>query len=353
MTDELDLTLSRKKPERPDRSGLIVVLLVAAIAVGSAGIVLQLRGGRGPEGGGLPAGDLEALALKLERQGLHEAAAGAWTDYIETARPGREEAARIWYRIGTIRRDGGDCEGALDAFYRSEASAKLPDIEREISLAVDECLGRLGRFAAQREEIAARTAVPGSGATDGGEVLAEIGTWKITRSMLTAMIEDDIDAQLRQTAGDLPPDQLRERKEQLLSDVMQSGKLGEWLDRFVAEELLYRYAIDQGLQDDPEVAGMMRRVERSLLAGTVLDRAYAAEVTVTEDEMRAWYDANRDRISQGGDQKPYDEVRGQVAAAVRMEKQAAVQQRLLGELKEKYDVVVHRSALGEGDGSPE
>jgi hypothetical protein len=346
MADELDLSLDRNRRHRPDRTGLLITLLVVAIAVGAAGIGLQLRGG-GERAGQLPAADLESLALKLERQGLHEAAAGAWTDYIETARPGREEAARIWYRIGTIRKGGGDCEGALAAFYRSEASAKLPDIAQEISLAVDECLGRLGRFAAQRDELASRTAMPGSGAPEGEQVLAEIGTWKITKSMLTAMIETDIDAQLRQAAGDLPGDQLRERKEQLLSDVMQSGKLGEWLDRFIAEELLYRSAIDQGLQDDPEVAAMMRRVERSLLAGTVLDRAYAAEVTVTEDEMHAWYDANRDRISQGGDPKPYDEVRGQVAAAVRMEKQAAVQQRLLGELKEKYDVVIHRNALGE------
>lgn len=351
MPEELNLTLNRKQPERPGRTGLLIMLLVVAIAVGAAGLVMQLRGGRGQPGAGLTSGEIEALALKLERQGLHEAAAAAWSDYLATARPGREEAARIWYRIGTIRRDGGDCEGALAAFYRSEASSRLPEVEREISLAVDECLGRLGRFAARRDEIAARTAVPGAGTPEGGQVLAEIGTWKITRSMLTAMIEADIDAQLRQAAGDLPPDQLRQRKDDLLADVMQSGKIGEWLERFVAEELLYRHAIELGLQDDTEVSGMMRRVERSLLASAVLDRAYAAEVSVTEDEMRAWYDANGDRIAQGGDPKPYDEVRGQVAAAVRMEKQAAVQQRLLGELKEEYDVVIHRSAPGGGEQS--
>lgn len=350
MPDDLDLTLKRRRPEHPDRSGPVLVLLALAIAIGAAGFVLQLRGGRG-DSAGLPAGELEALALKLERQDLHEAAAQAWIDYLGTARPGREESARIWYRIGTIRREGGDCEGALAAFYRSEAAAKLDDVESEIALAVEECLGRLGRFAAQRDELAARTAVPGSGVPEGGQVLAEIGSWKITRSMLTAMIEADVDAQLRQAAGDMPAGQLRERKEQLLAEVMQSGTLGEWLERFVAEELLYRYAIEQRLHEDPETAAMTRRVERSLLAAAVLDRAYADEVTVTEDEMRAWYDANRDRIAGGSDPKPYDEVRGQVAAAVRMEKQAAVQQRLLGELKEKYDVVIHRSVLGpSGDG---
>lgn len=352
MTQDLNLTLGRDKPPRPDRAGLLVFLLILAIATSTAGIVLQLRGGpSGPSG--LPAGELEALALKLERQGLHEAAAAAWTDYLEAARPGREESARIWYRIGTIRRDGGDCEGALAAFYRSEAAAGIDGIEGDLSLAVEECLGKLGRFAAQRDEIASRTAVPGTGEAGGEQVLAEIGAWKITRSMLTAMIEADIDAQLRQAAGDLPPEQLRERKEQLLAEVMRSGRLGEYLERFVAEELLYRHAIEQRLHEDPDVAAMTRRVERSLLAATVLDRAYAGEVTVTEDEMRAWYGANKDRIAQGGDPKPYDEVRGQVAAAVRMEKQSVVQERLLGELRETYDAVIHRSALGEDGEAPE
>ncbi|MDD3643172.1 MAG: hypothetical protein PHQ19_06895 [Candidatus Krumholzibacteria bacterium] len=352
MADDLNLTLDRKEPRRPDRTGLVIFLLVLAAAAGAAGIILQLRGA-GEDPAGLPAGEMEILALKLERQGLHHAAADAWIEYLEAARPGREEAARIWYRIGTIRQAGGDCEGALAAFYRSEASARIEEIAREIALAVEECLGRLGRFAAQRDEIESRTAAAGSGEQKREQVLAEIGAWKITRSVLTAMIEADIDAQLRQAAGDLPADQMRLRKEELLGEVLKSGGIGEYLERFVAEELLYRHAIEQRLHEDPGVAAMTRRVERSLLAGAVLDRTYAGEVSVTEDEMRAWYDANRDRISQGGDPKPYDEVRGQVAAAVRMEKQAAVQARLLGELREKYDVVIRRPAAGADEETPE
>jgi hypothetical protein len=347
MSDDLNLTLDpvRKKPK--DRTPLLIALIVIAIAVAAIDLALHLGSGGG---GGMEPADLERLALKLEKQELFSAAEEAWIEYLTAASPDPGGKARIWYRIGRMREQSGDCESALAAYYRSERISALPELEQEISMAAERCLTRLSRFAALRSELAARTSV-GAEEGDESEVLAEIGAEKITREMLNAMIEAEVDAQVAQVAAGMPADQVRAQREKILEQVMQGNELGQWLERLVAEELLFRYAMEEGLHEDPEIVEMSRRIERKLLTGQVLAREYSASVTVTEDEMRAWYDANGAKIAgnaglEGGEVPPFDDVRDQVYAAVRMEKEMAVQSELLEKLTDRYDVVIHNSRLG-------
>ena len=92
-------------------------------------------------------------------------------------------------------------------------------------------------------------------------------------------------------------------------------------------------------------------MERKLLTSQVLAREYANSVSVTEDEMRAWYAANGAKIAgsaglDGGEVPPFEDVKNQVYAAVRLEKEMAVQAALLERLTDRYDVVIHTSKLG-------
>ena len=105
------------------------------------------------------------------------------------------------------------------------------------------------------------------------------------------------------------------------------------------------------LHEDPDVVEMSRRVERKLLTSQVLAREYANSVSVTEDEMRAWYRANGAKLAGvaglgGGQVPPLDDVKDQVYAAVRLEKELQVQSALLEMLTDRYDVVIHASRLG-------
>ena len=355
MPDDLKLSLDREKDGKRGGGPLLVVLVAVAVALGAANLAL-LAGGGGTGGRGeeLPPEDLEVLALKLEKLNLHSAAADVWTDYLDAASPGRGERARIWYRIGTVRQEGGDCEGALAAFYRSEAEAKIPGIESEISIRIEECLAELGEFAAMRAELESRTAVPGAGGDNGGETLAEIGGWKITRADVEEMIETEIEAQLIQAAGGMPPGEVRRRKEKLLDEVLAQGRLAGWLERFVAEEILYRHATESGLHEDPEVRRYSRNMERKLLAQTALDREYAGSVEVTEEMMRSWYEGHIEALKdEDGEVPPFEEARERVWAAVRREQEMKAQSALLEELRERYDVVIHGSALGGGEGPEE
>jgi hypothetical protein len=347
MSGDLDLNLDTVKKKKKDRTALIVVLLVIIAALSALNAIYFFRSPGGPSGD--PA-VLERLALKLEKQELYGAAADTWIEYIKAATPQETERARIWYRVGRMREQSGDCESALAAYYRSELTADLPELEQEISMAAERCLTRLARFAALRSEIAERTTLDG-GSAGGDEVLAEIGTEKITRGMLEAMIEAEVDAQVAQAAAGMPSDQVRQQREKILDQVMKETDMGMWLERLVAEELLFRYAMEENLPEDPEVSEMSRRMERKLLTSQVLAREYAKSVTVSEDEMRAWYRDNGEKLAgnsglEGKKVPPFDDVKDRVYAAVRAEKEMAAQSALLEKLTERYDVVIHTSRLG-------
>lgn len=346
MSDDLKLTLDTVKKEKKDRTALIIALLVLLIALAAPNIS-QYFSGLGGRGGEPVV--LERLALKLEKQGLHGAAAETWIEYLGSASPGEDEKARIWYRIGCMREQSGDCESALAAYYRSEQTAALPELEQEISMAAERCLTRLAKFAALRSEIAARTSF-GADDGDGADVLAEIGAEKITRDMLIAMIEVEVDAQVAQVTAGMPAERVRAQREKILEEVMKETDLGQWLQQLVAEELLFRFAMEENLHEDPEIAEMSRRIERKLLTSQVLAREYANSVLVTEDEMRAWYAANGSKIAgsaglESGEVPPFEDVKDQVYTAVRLEKEMAVQAALLGRLTDRYDVVIHASKL--------
>ena len=90
---------------------------------------------------------------------------------------------------------------------------------------------------------------------------------------------------------------------------------------------------------------MTRNLERKILAQRLLDRAVAAEVTVKPEEMKVYYDANPEEFKENEEIAPFEEVQDRIYMAIRSKKEMEVQRRLLEELKDRYDVVIHRSKL--------
>jgi hypothetical protein len=341
-------------PPREDRDGrpspVIIAIVTAAVALALA-LAVFFGAGRERRGNALSSSDLsakklESLALKLEDQRLSGAAARTWTEYLESKRPGADESARVWFRIGKLYQEEGDNERALEAYYRSEAIARVDELSPEISKRTAECLEALGKFAALNYELEERTAVAGADSTGGKEVLAEIGAWKITRADLDMMIEAEIDAQLSQLAGSLTPEERRKQKEKLLESVLKQGEREKWLQRFLAEEMLYRRAREEKLADDPEYRALTRNIERKILAERYLDQQYAKRITITPDDLKLYYEGHKDDFKKDGKVRPFDEARNDIYAAVRLQKEMEVQQQILGELKDRYNVVIHQSRLG-------
>ena len=461
MTEELDFSVPTREEKRA-KSGsnllfILTVIVLIAVLVNTF-IVLMNKGvssERG-EGSALSAEQYKDLALKLEKQELRRASVAAWKDYLKATSLDEEESARIWYRIGKIYQADNQHDLALEAFYRSETYARPDDISPEIARRVQESLETMGKFAALRYELANRV---GTGdvttETDSHDpVVAEIGAQKITKSDLDQRIERLIETQISQYASYLPEEEANIRKEDMLKQYSTDSQRQVFLSQYIAEEILYRKARESGLMDDPDVRFTLRDMERSMLAGKMMEKEFSDKIKITSGDLETYYEAHkgeyvqperasiahilvdnaqeamavRGRLEKGDDfsvvaaelskdeqsrerggelmewiekgegrnipglggsdtaikaifstdqgdlikedirtekgihiikvlkreaerQKAFDEVKNEVALALRSKKEREVQQELFARLKEQYDVVIHQSAFSGTDGT--
>jgi len=83
-----------------------------------------------------------------------------------------------------------------------------------------------------------------------------------------------------------------------LREAITGYEINEILRRWVDTELLHQTARREGVDRDPRIAEQLYEMERQLLADEYLQREMHVRVNVTNDEIREYYDANRDLYTQ-------------------------------------------------------
>ncbi len=300
MTEGLKLNLPERKP--PSGTRLITFLLAVVAVLAALNAALSLKGSPGPrsksEGSGLNSEAVKKLALKLEKQGLRSAAAKAWEEYLEKAGVGDAERSRIYYRIGKIHQEARNYEEALNAFYRSESLANVDEISGEIARRSQECLEALGKFAALRYELADRVGLGRQKVEAGEEIVAEIGTHKITKAELDGKIEALISQQLAQYKAFLPSEEIQKQKEALFKQYSSASERQKILEQLITEEILYRNAREMKLSEEPDTREFLRDVEKKILAQKVVEKEYAEKIKITPADLETYYDAHKDEYIQ-------------------------------------------------------
>ncbi len=349
MNDRLDLRLD-KKEKKGINASLVYFLLALSILLGavSVGFLLSGRGGGSPAAGDPTGSKLKDLALKLERRDLSEAAARIWTDYLKAAGIEAGEAARIWYRIGKLYQDTGDYDRAIEAYYRSESAAPIESLQGELSRRTTECYQRLGMFSSLDDELKDRTSMQGVEKDE--EIIAEIGDWKITESRLKMLMEEEVEMAIAKAAPGLTPENRNAQKEKLLESVADRKNMRKWLENYIAEELIYRRAMELGLYQKKNYVDTRERMERELLVQEFLRREYDSKISITLQDLRDYYEDHRERFAEDdGEAPPFEEVKDRVYAAFRAEEERKVQGRIMEDLMSLYDVVIHSSKFGENN----
>ncbi len=368
MSKELDFNIPEtgKKISRLSMKPVYILLAVLLIlsALNTIALLREKSEITGAVRGLTPSEkELKDLALKLEKQELGRQAIDAWKEYLSSAVLNGDETAKIWYRIGKIYQEKGDFDNALDAFYRSESFSRPDDIRNEINRRIQECLESAGRFAALRYELGDRVGetlgadnnksiTPGSGQ----RIVAEIGSYKITREELDKKIEDLIESRISGLSRYLPPDRINREKENLLKQYSSENGRRMFLEQYIIEEMLYRKAREDRLAETPQVKDSIKEMERNLLASKVLENAYKDEIKVTETDVKNYYEANKNKyVKKEKDdterQLEFDEVRDKATLDLMSEKEKDVQTNLLSQLRKKYNVVVHNTALSSAETS--
>jgi hypothetical protein len=355
--EEQKLDFSLPKGKSKGNPGIILLILLGIVLIGLISFNLYVTmSGRKPVSAaistGLAAKQTEELATKLAQRNLYEQSAKVWQGYLATEKLNETEKAKVLFNIASLLEKAGLYADAVEYYYRSELTANRPDLESGIKAGVENCLQKLGRFSALRYELMERTSLKKDSGPD-SKIVAEIGPEKITAADLDAMIENRIDNQLMPLSQFMAPEQLAEQKKKMLEQFKNPQQRQQYLQSRLAQEVLYRQALEQGLSDKPQTKRLLDDLTREVLSQQMMDSQLASKIHITDTDLKTYYEANKDKFVEDTNdpngpkkQKSFDEARQQVAMSLMDEKRKDVQQQYLKEMMDKYNVIIHNAVTG-------
>ncbi len=296
MTEKLDFSLPQKKPSGSATGILSGLLLVVLLGLAAANLFVALSGRKPTStvGSDLSADQVKDLASKLAQRNLYQQAAAAWQDYLAGTKLAGPEQARIQFQIGTLLEKGGLYADAIEHYYRSEAAGTVKELQTDLNAHIKDCFEKLGKFSALRYEVMDRTSLNPSQPA-GGKVVAEIGAEKITEAQLDAKIEESIENQLEPMKAFMTPEQLNEQKKRALEQSRDPKTKQEFLQGWLAQEILYRQALQDKLNDKPEVQRVVHDLTRQALSQQLMNEQLASKIHVTDSDLQTYYAANKDK----------------------------------------------------------
>ncbi len=356
MENKLDFSLPEKKAKKTFTSFVTIILLLVLIGLVFFNDFLK------PSGKGITNGNsqtsmtseqMKELATKLAQRNLYDRAVVLWQEYLANANLNDTERAKGLFQIATLYEKAKMYEEAIEYFYRSEIASKVTELESQINSHIKDCFEKLGNFSALRYELMDRTSFNKEEGA-GSEVVAEIGPEKITQADLDALIEQAIDIQLAPLMSFMTVEQRNEQKKKLLEQYKTPSAKMQFLQSYLAEEILYRDALEQELTKEPEVKKQIEEITRQVLSQQLMNKELAGKINITETDVQTYYQANKDKYVEPAKesdpnsvprQKTFDEVREQVTSELINSKSKDVQQAYIKQLMDKYNIILHTSVL--------
>jgi len=291
-----------KARERSSMSGLVFVMLLVVLVVQILSMFVSPAGNgysiiaREPH---LSVEQIRETALELERRNVCSEAADLWTEYLGLARLDGVEEGNIRYRIGRNRQNANAPERAYAQFVMAEIllGDSNPELRDEIGRRRRECLRRMGQLADLTREIAERSRPAGERDLEADQVVAEINGEKITVTDFDRMLTEQIELAVKSRPGLSPTEEQvnRERYHQQITDPQRKV---EWLGNIVITRVLADEARKQQLHESPQFRERLSAMVDSVLAQAQLFTAVSQRATVTDDDVRRFHAANRDRYEQ-------------------------------------------------------
>ncbi len=119
-----------------------------------------------------------------------------------------------------------------------------------------------------------------------GLIICLIGLWGCEEPQKVSIVAQVGDRHLTREA-------LEKRIPPPFSDTISPKEKQKLVENWIEEELLYREAIRQKLDRDPELSDRIDRAVRQLLASELMARTHAREAEVSEDEILTYYEEHR------------------------------------------------------------
>ena len=298
MEEKLNFSLPEKKQKSSITNLIIIILLLILIGLSAANMALRPAKDNqalNETSHSLTAEQTKQLAGKLAQRNLYTRAANLWQDYLAAGKLTDAERARTLFQIGTLLEKANQYDQAIEYFYRSEIVAELGELKPQINAHIRTCFEKLGKFSALRYELMDRTSLEAAPAA-GAKIVAEIGAEKITEADLDGFIENEIENQLEPMASFMTPEQLGEQKKKMLQQYKNPQVKQQYLQMWLAQEVLYRQALEEELAEKPEAKKLIDNLTRGALSQLLMNRELTSKINITETDVQTYYAANKDKF---------------------------------------------------------
>jgi tetratricopeptide (TPR) repeat protein len=239
------------------------------------------------------------LAGELTDNNLYKAAVAEYEKILDDPDVDIETRANINYLIGKIYfTDLFDYEKAASHYVMARALNPRGSFYDEAGKNLITSLEKMGRMVDAKRELNKAVDIDSVYAAHKGETtVAKIGDMPVFLSDLDEAIQK------------LPADAQKQY-------VTPEGKR-EFLTQYIGRELMYRAAVREGYENDPEIEKEKKDLEKQLLVQKYITDKVLPEVNIDTSDVRNYYLANK---SEKYDDKPYDDIKTQVLFDYQQEK---------------------------------
>ena len=274
------------------------------------------------------------LANAYYTNGLYEAAAQEYLDYLDNYQVDANRRANTYYTIANIYFERlNDYKQALTYFFKVKYLYPESSLQGELGKKIVSCLERLNKSADAVRVMEQEAALDKESVKDNlpGKVVAEIGSRKITQG--------DLDFEISKLPTYMQ-DQFKDKSHKK-----------EYLQQYILQELLYDKAKRQELDKDKSVIEGTFRAQKALMAEKILQDELKDKVKIEPSDVELYYMAHKDKYAEKNDkgevvrQKEFNEVRQQVAQDLAMDRQQKAYQELLAQLMKAQDVKIYEDRV--------
>ena len=296
----------------PDKTAraLLIVNLLAVLALGA---FFWTRSRAAGDGDPRSAEHAREVASKLKSAGALDEAAVLYETYLETTDAPAETKASVAYSLGATYLEDGRYEKALRWFYEAE-SLGVGELADQLSKKIVHTLERLGRYHSAKAVLESRVALdsPPAARSEDDPVVARLGDEEIYRSQVLGVLDD------------LPPEAAQQ-----FGGAQQRGEL---LEKYVADELLWRKAVKLEYDKDPQVRRSYEALLKQLAISKFVEREVVTKIEVDPADLENFFEANRSKYEKEGE--TLEQMPPEVERDYRMSKvQSAYQGVIDSELK--------------------
>lgn len=224
--------------------------------------------------------EFKDTALKLHAAGLSKSAAKNYKQYLDRANLNNIEKSKICFTIATLLEDVGDFEQALSYYYLSQILDESSKNHKQASKSIVSLLEKLNKYSAAKMALKQETSLndKSNQKVKGAKILAEIGDRKVYDYEINKMI-------------DLMPSYMRKNFE-------NKKAKAQLLQKYLADELLYKKAVRQKFDNSDEVKRKIKDVSKQIVVQSFVQSEFTKNIQVNESDVKNYFTANKSKYDQ-------------------------------------------------------